>query len=177
MKANGIGDTLSDRDAAEAAIPAAVEDQGRLPARRSFLRRHVFRIRTMMLLVALAALATWGTIMVERSKVYAAKARRHEVNENWHKSNLSMDYLNIREPYIWKWGDTLKDREELSRRIAEDLQPRIASLTRMLEFESGLGRKYRRAARYPWMGVEADPPAPPQWMPPPPLGYNRAAGR
>ena len=48
-------------------------------------------------------------------------------------------------------------------------------LRRMSEWHAALARKYRHAARYPWLPVEPDLPRPDPWLPvepdlPPPAG-------
>jgi hypothetical protein len=49
---------------------------------------------------------------------------------------------------------------ERERRAAESVQRAMESNRRLMEYHAALVRKYRRAARYPWLSVEPDPPGP-----------------
>jgi hypothetical protein len=47
-----------------------------------------------------------------------------------------------------------------SRPLVDADRPTVARLTRITAYHTAMARKYGRAARYPWLAVEADPPEP-----------------
>jgi len=106
--------------------------------------------RTLMIAIALAALATRGGMLGCRSAGFAAKARKHQIK----KESLEFDILCI-EYNVYKYPRRsrlpLTARDEANRAILE----------RRVQYEDSLYRKYRHAATLPWLPVEPDPS--PQW--------------
>ena len=94
-----------------------------------------FRIRTLMIAVAVVALLIWGALMGTRSYVYYRFARTYGTYERQWREMAVRDRGNPRSVAA-RWG----------RQIAE--------------FYAPLARKYRRASWRPWMPVAPDPPAP-----------------
>jgi hypothetical protein len=115
------------------------------------MRRPRFTTRTAIVIVALASLAAWGVAMQRRSDAYTARAREHELRRWSYSINVS----------VWS---AEKAQHPGSRDYYEAL---LAPLQRGAEYEDRLVRKYRRAARYPWLPVAPDPPAPPDIPAPP----------
>ena len=89
-----------------------------------------FRVRTLMLVVALVALLTWGAMIGARSYDYQRRARDYEREERG-------------------WRDTAR-REPGWRDFGG----------RCVRYFAELSRKYRRAAWHPWEAVAPDPLAP-----------------
>lgn len=131
-------------------------------------KKPFIRIGTIMFVVAVAALATWSTIMWKRSKEYSAMAKRHALLEEWERDNLRSATHSIERPYRFDGlrqgemsdSEIQRARKKLSQAIAKDLAPVILAKRIIMEHELRLKKKYEKAARYPWMGVEADSPPP-----------------
>ncbi len=73
--------------------------------------------------------------MLARSVKYRQLAESYATNENFYRAALSGEF-RLGDP---SYGPIFKDRLNYSRSMRE---------------------KYRRAARYPWLPVEPDPPEP-----------------
>jgi hypothetical protein len=93
-------------------------------------------IRMLMVLVAIAGLAMAGAIMVRRSTEFRALAEEQADAEM-----MSMSY-----------ADDARGEGGDSQRVARGEQ--------MAAYHRELRAKYERAARYPWLPVEPDPPEP-----------------
>ena len=122
------------------------------------LPRPQFTVRRLMLVVALAGLALgggiWGSKMWRLSGVHARTAR-------FHRSWLGL--YRQRETVI------LKSLGRLEQFAAQHALPPpsvarhrddAAGYARKADFREALALKYERAARYPWLPVETDPPEP-----------------
>jgi len=113
------------------------------------VRPPAIRIRSLMLVVAAAALAVWGTLAWQRmsrlSKFYARQALEHE----WGEAITEMDIdrimyeQNDKGHLVWVERDFKKADLDLLRARARR--------------EGDLKRAYRRAARYPWLRADPDP--------------------
>jgi hypothetical protein len=102
------------------------------------MRRPNFRVRTLMLAVAVLALLVWGAMMGTRSFIYYRLAREYGFRER-----------------VW--------REHAARDRADPKRARsVAAIygREHAEFYAPLARKYRRAMWRPWDAVAPDPPAP-----------------
>jgi hypothetical protein len=97
-----------------------------------------FRIRTLMIAVALVALLVWGAMMGIRSYVYYRLASYYETQERLSR-------------YIFE-----RDREN----PAEARSVGVVWGSRIADFYAPLAQKYRRAMWRPWESVAPDPPAP-----------------
>jgi hypothetical protein len=103
--------------------------------------RFRFTIRRMMVAVAIVG-ALFGVLgLWQRSAAYAAIAERH-ADEELAIVALALDALTARDGPRLPTGLTL--RMLMSRAV----------------LHHKLARKYRRAARYPWLPVAPDPPEP-----------------
>lgn len=107
-------------------------------------------IRSIMIIVAAVGIALWGMLIRQRSRLYSAQASRHRFieeislyNYNFLKSQLTKD---------------VSDNYNLNKKIQEERSYAV--------YEGDLRRKYQRGARYPWLIVEPDPPAPLRVLPP-----------
>jgi hypothetical protein len=94
-----------------------------------------FRLRTLLVAVAVAATALGAMGMVLRSAAYAARAARYDA---------------MAHPDWVKFGDRNPIQEAAYRRHeAEEVR-----------YYLGLKAKYERAAAHPWLPVAPDPPPP-----------------
>jgi hypothetical protein len=106
------------------------------------MRRLNFRLRTLLMAVAIVALLLWGGMLAIRSITYAFWAN---------------GVAKKRDAYQ---ADTLA----LERRAAKGLTAKEAELLafghRMMEYLARQQARYERAARSPWRPAEPDPPPP-----------------
>jgi hypothetical protein len=93
-------------------------------------------IRMLMALVAIAAFAMAGVMMVRRSNEFRAITEEQADAER-----ASMEYAD----------DARGERGD---------PQRVARGEQMATYHRGLRIKYERAARYPWLPVAPDPPEP-----------------
>jgi hypothetical protein len=121
------------------------------------MRLPLMTTRRWMIVVAIIGLITGGTIEGMRLK------RRHDY------AFLSrLEYYARKEDEAVGWERTyrkLVEREERAGSRCDDLRRHLDQISQGVEYYSALARKYRRAAHYPWLPVEPDPPEP-DWMPP-----------
>jgi hypothetical protein len=99
------------------------------------MRRRI-SIRMLMALVAIAALIMAGGVLVKRSSEFRALAEEQADSEM-----ASLEYA----------GDARGERGD---------PQRVARGEQMAAYHRELRIKYERAARYPWLSVEPDPPEP-----------------
>jgi hypothetical protein len=96
----------------------------------------------MMIAVAIIAVALWSLLLGGRSIYYRYLARAVAAKQQMY----------------------LVDSEALERKAARGLTPDEARLAgygrRMLTYLAHQRARYERAARYPWLPVERDPPVP-----------------
>lgn len=93
-------------------------------------------IRRMMFLVAIVGMGLATALMIQRSRQFARIAEEQAYSES-----LSLSYADEARG---KHGDRQRvERGEL-----------------MASYHRALKLKYERAARYPWLSVEPDPPIP-----------------
>jgi hypothetical protein len=97
-----------------------------------------FRVRTLMLAIALLALLVWGALMGTRAYDYGRLAREYGFLERTWRQHA------VRDRAIPGRG----------RSVAAVWGPEIAA------YYAPLARKYRRAMWRPWDPVAPDPPAP-----------------
>jgi hypothetical protein len=94
------------------------------------LPRLRFTVRRLLLVVAVAACGGWGVKLWRLSREYAEIAKMHR-----------------------EWEPTFRWLPDKSLWLAE------YSISRE-HYHDPIARKYERAARYPWLHVEPDPPEP-----------------
>ena len=135
------------------------------------LPRPRLTVRRLMIAVALAGLALGGWIELGRlsrlSGEYARRADSLQISS--YRSGLrgrgTHEQWVEQCRAVWQWNRENVDTglSNFSRGI---LPP--PEVWRVLsDHDARLERKYRRAARYPWLFVEPDPPAPnPRWSKP-----------
>ena len=103
--------------------------------------RFRFTIRRMMVVVAVIAIVLGVLGLWQRSAAFGSIAERHS-EEELSFIALALDALTARDGPRLPTG--LTQRMLMSRDV----------------HHHKLARKYRRAARYPWLTVEPDPPEP-----------------
>ena len=107
------------------------------------MKRPRFTLRVLMIAVAVAALVPWGYTLGRRSVAFAAKAQECE-------SKAEKGLIPLRASGFGPPNDAeiqlIKRHNEWNERFKEH--------------HRRLALKYRRAARFPWLPVEPDPPEP-----------------
>jgi hypothetical protein len=140
-----------------------------------------FRVRALLILVALAGISAGGIVLWGRSVEYVRRAESADSHEkscdNLAKRWFAVgpDNLNLSRGYDY---GILPPHPDDSQRVAEllaklpppspeelkaflDSARRTgASSERRRDYYAALRRKYCRAARYPWLPVSPDPPEP-----------------
>jgi hypothetical protein len=94
-----------------------------------------FGVQRMMIAIAIVGVLVWAGIMLRRSAEYRAIAAQHASTEKYWSTVGSQ----ATEPLI-DGGSWTRDER--------------------VKFFRDLRLKYERAARYPWLSVEPDPPFP-----------------
>jgi hypothetical protein len=109
------------------------------------MRLSRFTTRRLMVLVAMAAVCMGLTVTLQRRQRYLVLAEQYAAKEKFCRAYQSLSPLSK--------GFVVTD----TNRSGE-----IISVTRVAELEryAHLRKKYERAARYPWLSVPPDPPAP-----------------
>lgn len=106
-------------------------------------------IRALMIVVALAALASFGWVLRQRSGRFAAEAFRH--------------YCKMGS-YLARRDSIITDQHDGTRLLPEELvgwqKDNIEFFERGAAYEEQLIRKYRWAAIFPWGSPGEDPPPP-----------------
>jgi hypothetical protein len=126
------------------------------------LPRLRFTVRRLMAVVALAGVVmgagVWSERMWRLSRVYALESRREEVLgdicrmlEAQCRSHL--ERYKPSEPIIWPARAAM-------RKVLDEESAGVARFESQADYHSLRARKYERAARYPWLPVESDPPEP-----------------
>jgi len=100
------------------------------------MRLPTFRVRTLMLAVAVVALLIWGAMIGTRWFVYYSLATRYGTYERQWREMAARDRGN----------------PSLARTVTVVYGPQFA------DFYGTMARKYRRAMWRPWIPVAPDPP-------------------
>lgn len=119
--------------------------------RREVLRMHLtrFRLRTLLLAVTVVALLLAGGVTLhKRRQRFLAIASQHRVAE-WFSSAASGMASSI---------PTVGEGPGVALLRLPDTMP--GGVRAQSVFHAAMRVKYERAARYPWLPVEPDPPAP-----------------
>jgi hypothetical protein len=135
------------------------------------LPRLRFTIRWMMVVVAIVALALgstlWGLKMRRLAHFYAVRASMSKQLETKHRgleARVTREIQEI-EKLQQEIGEPRPVTDEPSfasisakqmRRVLEA----VAHTKKLADHHATLRRKYERAARYPWLNIEPDPPEP-----------------
>jgi hypothetical protein len=139
-----------------------------------------FTLRWLMVLVALVGVAAWGWRMVKLRQVYlqialthANQASRTEAKRKFQADSLiALAYVlegkkaGIHRDAVVSGKNSFSVIPTSSWTVAEaerqvsNMRKRLALTSRRLEHDIRLKAKYERAARYPWLPVEPDPPMP-----------------
>jgi len=108
------------------------------------MRRLRFRLRTLLMVVAVAALLLWGSMLAIRATAYTFWAR---------------GVPNKRDAYQ---ADILAlERRAGAKGLTAEEAKLLAFGRRMMEYLARQQARYDRAARSSWLSVEPDPPLPP----------------
>jgi hypothetical protein len=111
-----------------------------------------FRLRALMIAVAILALLAFGESMRRRQERYLELAADHATME-WGQAIRAQAAratppIGVDGPgasLLYYWGNDPKAVEQA---------------TILVEYHAAMRRKYERAARQPWLPVEPDPPEP-----------------
>ena len=129
-----------------------------------------FRLRTLMIVVAVVGVAVTGVRLRERSLAYGRQADRHtQVAEMSRRLRLDIEADLAEKP-----ASIDAEREPAPHRRANTIKSGllrgpgvdpVLTIARDAEgwgaverYHAALAAKYRRAARYPWLPVVPDPP-------------------
>lgn len=110
-------------------------------------------LRKLMIAVALAAIASWCVVLWWRSQEYAAKAREH--SHRLGVCKLNREGVPINPMWQQSTWESMSDSEKEDR----------VDWDRWILYEERLVRKYQRAAQFPWIVLEVDPPPPSAYRP------------
>ena len=100
-----------------------------------------FRLRSMMILVAVLALSLSAAVLWRRREHYRRLAEAYALTEMVLRVDSNMARGSAAFPLL-------------------DLSESMDRNARQADYYARLRRKYERAARRPWLPVEADPPEP-----------------
>ncbi len=143
------------------------------------LPRLRFTVRRLMVAVALAGLVmgggVWSYRMWRLSRYYSGLAQAYNTGENMYRQigAMNFDLAQVDEKrslQLWspqfgaKLHKALREREEKPTerhgRSAAGAHDVLAQPKRTADYFAAVARKYERAARFPWLPVEPDPPLP-----------------
>jgi hypothetical protein len=135
-----------------------------------------FRLRTLLVAVAVAGVAVAGGAMWRRGESFRRGAARHsEQQAEWAEDASSKDVLaercgnyarlarpgyNAGLPAGWDQRTAESHSADEWDRMADEARASAAHSARRAAYHSRLRSKYERAARYPWLPVAPDPPEP-----------------
>jgi hypothetical protein len=146
------------------------------------LPRVRFTVRRMMVAMAVVGVAIWGIVQTnrwrERTRYYTARADFLDLQARWDLFRESQSRSMAAK--FWETGKrgrfdertiailrdrrrTIGDRFDYIARIERNAASYDESAVfskRLADYHSSLSKKYRRAARYPWLRVAPDPPEP-----------------
>lgn len=129
------------------------------------MRMPRFRIRTMMIVVAMGALSLWGAMETRRlhrwSSYYRQRAANAQKGETEQRRRIARAVQAIRDLEVLL-GENPPKGKDFFRRAIKSLKADIARRPEGVSYYARLRRKYERAARYPWLAVEEDPEEP-EW--------------
>jgi hypothetical protein len=115
------------------------ENWNKGPSEHPAMRRLNFRLRTLLMAVALAALLLWGGMLAIRSATYAFFANGVAKKQAAYQADILA----------------------MERRAAKGLTPKEAAQLafghRMMEYLARQQARYERAARSPWLPTKPDP--------------------
>jgi hypothetical protein len=109
-------------------------------------------LRWMIVVVAIIALfyvCLAGVLLWRRHRYFLERARGYDINVSMLKA-LQQGLIADSK----KAGPFLRDRQV---RYRELMMPEVA---KSLDYDAEMGRKFRRAARFPWLSVEHELPEP-----------------
>jgi hypothetical protein len=108
-----------------------------------------FRLRTLLVAVAVAAVAMGAMLMLQRAAAYRRLAERHAERERMHRDSAAL---------------ATAEAEDLAERGSADgaalWRERVDDNAAKAARSAELSRKYLHAAAHPWLAVEPDPPPP-----------------
>jgi hypothetical protein len=129
-----------------------------------------FTLRHSMGIIALAGIGAWGWRLVKLEEDYRGTAKLHRVSVGFlgneaqtYRTNIENLFWSIMSQQIATSRVSSKEIEQEIQDAAKGLQQardRLAANARLCEHHHRLMLKYDRAALYPWLPVEPDPPEP-----------------
>ncbi len=141
-----------------------------------------FRLRTLLVLVVLAGVSVGGYVLWRRSAEYRKRASDMEVQEiamgeladsmskRARATGLDADRIESgpdNDDFIVTYSHTPMVHKTTMAAVLADMREQVShnlySATRYVRHRrhyASLKKKYRRAARYPWLPVAPDPPEP-----------------
>ncbi len=152
------------------------ESQNPADSRKSNMKRPQFTLRVSMIAIAIAALGPWGYTPWRRSIALAAKAQECETKAEKGLLRPNWGFLNAKQwafiagTYQFDDAERVEHRHKITRYlyIIKLIELHHEWERRWKEHYRDLSLKYRRAARFPWLPVDPDPPEPRPIDPDPP---------
>lgn len=123
-----------------------------------------FRVRWLMIGVAVAAILVWSLILTKRVVDYRRRAAEYRSSEELCTMFVASGDRTLRQ-LEWQLkglGDEpgAKEQGENLRRLEIEQRDQTDYARRRLEYYRAMRTKYDRAARAPWASVAVDPPPP-----------------
>ena len=145
------------------------------------MKRFRFRLLSLMIVVAMTALAAWGYALRRRSAEFASKADQHDQNIlqltflfprgiSFDEGTLSVGCDLTKTPRDSErqlrhledfYGNGLTESELAENRLTKSELARQILRVLWIRYEVHMYFKYRHAATRPWLPVDPDPPVPP----------------
>jgi hypothetical protein len=138
----------------------------------SAMRRPRFRLRTLLIAAAVVGLSVGVLTLRQRSAEYRERAALHAEEKRKHMELVNFcgylqnqfengficvdEYIRLVRPS----AQDLADYRGGATEAIELARKELASERAGASYHENLKRKYDRAARYPWLSIEPDPPAP-----------------
>ena len=127
-----------------------------------------FTLRSLMIAIAVVAIAIagtlWGLKMRGLSKGYARVVQVHKQSETFYRQMEASsrdiaescdEIRRLRRDPATPFFDELHEREK---NLSTRLWKSVATYASQANRYAAMKRKYERAARYPWLTVDPDPP-------------------
>jgi hypothetical protein len=116
-----------------------------------------FRLRTMVILVALTGSLMGLRVALERRRGYRRLREQYSGESRFHQ-NMAHS--------LRRSSDMLKRMASHQDNPNREIQAKAAIIDiAVAEYHDAMSRKYRQAARSPWLAVPPDPPEPPRYNP------------
>lgn len=114
------------------------------------MKRPKFKLRTLMIAIAITALPAWAYRLKCRSREFAKESEKHLL-----EAKYISDYMLTYRGFTM-WGEAVDQRP-----LTDADKINYANLEHRLLFEMRMYHKYHHAKSFPWLPVGPDPVPPP----------------